>query len=157
MSEMIEKIAKQAVPEHLLDLDTLKDEVDESLGSKEKEPVKNDPRYEEFYTFHFSYKDGRGKLWEGDFTNNILTLKQQQAIGILRAKLAGGVSFDCLDPFTSEMNLIISHLTYSLSDRPAWAKDLLSMTNYTVLQAIYEEVASHEAMFFGTGNPETSG
>jgi hypothetical protein len=108
----------------------------------------NNPKAKEEYTFQFSWKDGRGKLWEGEFTDKIMSIGTRQMAGALRARFAT-VSADRLDTFTSHINMMVSHMTFSLTARPEWAKDLRELTNVDLLQALYEEVSSHEETFFG--------
>lgn len=127
----------------------LKEEIDEAT-----ETTENDEKYKERYTFQFKWKDGRGKVWKGSFTNKILTIAEQQAVGILRAKLGGGMPSNTIDAFTNEINLMIAHMTYSLDDVPEWAKDLRKLQSVELLQQIYLEVASHEATFFGSSSIE---
>jgi len=138
---------------HLVDASTddLKEEV-----QQDTEPKKEDPKQKEKYGFDFKWKDGRGKLWEGHFVNKILSIAEQQSVGITRAKLAGGMPTSTIDPLTAEINLIISHLTFSLEDKPDWAKDLRKLNNIELLQNLYQEVADHEAMFFGYNDTETN-
>jgi hypothetical protein len=62
-----------------------------------------------------------------------------------------------LDPLTAEINHILTHMTQSLIERPDWAKDMLSLTNYEVLQALYLEVDSHESRFHGRKALKDSG
>ena len=149
--ETVEKITRMAVPEHLIEATTeeLKAEVDSAVNEEKKEIDLDDPKLQEEYVFAFSWKDGRGKLWKGQFCNKILDVSEMQAVGVLRAKLSGGIDFGALDPLTSELNLMISHLTYSLTEKPEWAKDLRKLKDISLLQELYGEVASHEATFFG--------
>lgn len=117
---------------------------------EEKKPEVDSAKMKEEYAFAFKWKDGRGKTWEGPFVNEILTIAKQQAVGVLRAKLGDGLPISSLDPFTNEINLMISHMTFSLKEKPDWAKDLRALHDVSLIQAIYEEVASHEATFFGS-------
>lgn len=108
----------------------------------------NDPKAKEEYTFPFKWTDGRGKLWEGEFTDKILSIGVRQLSGALRARLSS-VPFNQLDGFTAHINMMIAHMTFSLVKRPDWAKDLRELHNVDLIQALYDEVASHEATFFG--------
>lgn len=128
----------------------LKASVEQAVKPEEEaKPAGEDPRQKDEYSFDLEYIDGRNNAWKGRFTNKILTIRERQLSGIMRARLAGGVPAESLDPLTAELNLIISHLTFSLTARPDWAKDLQSLNDIQLLQAIYTEVASHEAGFFG--------
>lgn len=121
----------------------------------EKKPNPKDNRE---YPFVFSHTDGHGKVWKGNFTNKVLTIRDRQSVGVLRARLASGVPVVALDDMTQEINLMIAHLTFSLTERPDWAKDLQSLDDIRLLQELYLEVASHEAHFLGYGkDKEASG
>lgn len=157
MSEdTMDKIKKNSIPKHLIEASTeeLKNEVNKSILNKEPEINIDDPKFQEEYSFEFNWKDGRNKIWSGHFVNKILSISELQAVGVLRAKLSGGLDFASLDPLTSEINLMVSHLSYSLIEKPKWAEDLRSLLDVSLLQEIYGEVASHEATFFGYKNPE---
>jgi hypothetical protein len=96
----------------------------------------------------------------GDFTNKVLTIRERQMLGVMRARLSGGMTYDALDPLTNEINYMVAHLAFSLGDekdRPEWARDLRDTENVALLQALYAEVASHEAMFFGWGTASATG
>lgn len=155
------------------DADELKTEIDAELSPEEEGPSEGDPskeavaaqapvdpreelRRKEVYTFPFDWQpklqsgepNPKSKRWKGQFTNKVLGIKERQAVGILRAKLSGGLPFDSLDPLTNEINLMVAHLTYSLTEKPEWLK-LSDMKDYRVLQEIFGEVALHEATFLG--------
>ncbi len=67
----------------------------------------------------------------------------------LRARLAGGLPFESLDPLAVERNLIVAHLSYCLvGTKPEWLNDIGAIHDLRILQEIYMEVASHEAIFF---------
>jgi hypothetical protein len=70
----------------------------------------------------------------------------------MRARLAGGLPQESLDPLTREINLMVSHLAFSLVEKPVWAEELRDLDDVRLLQAIYEEVLSHEASFHGYGS-----
>jgi hypothetical protein len=147
-------LVERLKPTHL-DPDDLKDQIKEKSGTVDK--AVDDPKGLETYTFQFRWVDGRGQIWEGEFTNKILSIGERQQAGVLRAMLGRGVGPGQLDEFTNEINMIMGHLTYSLAEKkPDWAKDLTALQNPRLLQAIYEEVASHEATFFGL-NQTTGG
>lgn len=113
------------------------------------EPKGPNPRHERVYTFDFVWKDGRGKKWEGTFQNQILSISDRQLVGIMRARMGSNAPVEALDALTRELNLMISHMSFSLIERPDWAKDLRALQDVRLLQALYTEVAEHEATFFG--------
>jgi hypothetical protein len=151
MTSLTETLA----PKHLVDLpesdEKLREEIENQVEPSKKAVVDraNDPRNEENYTFTLSHRDGRGKLWEGTFTTKILSLAERQMVGVLRARYQGGTMLEALDASTADLNLKISHLSYSLTQYPQWAKALRDLKDPGIIDAIYAEVASHEAFFLG--------
>lgn len=136
---------------HLQTPEELRDEVNKSeeLVKKEVAEAKAiaDPRSKRVYEFPFKYSLGT-RLLEGEFQNTVPDMKTSRMIGLMRAHLGGGVAYERLDPFSQELFLMVAHLSYSLTKKPAWADDLLAL-DHTVLQALYSEVAVHEATFRG--------
>jgi len=134
-------------PPHLQEL---KKDIAEKQKPKKVEPDPiEDPRAKREYPFHFSWTDGSGKVWEGSFTNRILSIRDRQNVGVMRSRLQAGVPVESLDELTYEINLMVAHMSYSIVKCPDWAEDLLSLTDVRLLQAIYEEVIAHEAFFLG--------
>jgi hypothetical protein len=132
------------------DTEVLKEAAEAVLQPIEKGPEeKADPRDAKVWTFNFVWTDGRRKTHEGVFTNRILTIGQQQQVAILEAKLCGGMPFESIDQATRSINHAIAHMTYSLTSTPPWARDLRKVEDPMLVIAIYQEVASHEARFFG--------
>lgn len=145
-----------ALPENPGDL---KKQVTESLETKqeEKQDAELDPRAHKEYPFDFEWTDGRKKVWKGKFKNRILDIGDRQAVGVLRARMGANVPSDSLDPLTQEINLMLAHMTFSLIERPEWAKDLRSLTDVRLLQELYSEVLAHEGTFLGYGSTEEAG
>ncbi len=127
----IESEAEAPTPEKLLDA---KDDVD--------------PKSKREYTFPLHLENNQG-TFSGSFTTKILTAGDKEMVGVMRTRLANGLAYDALDPYTQEINLIIAHLTFCLVKKPAWANDLQKIEDGRILQEIYQEVASHEATFHG--------
>lgn len=135
-------------------LQELKKEVEQSVTSDSenqtsKQPEKPDPRGEREYTFQFKWANGHGKTWEGKFTNKILSIRERQLAGLLRARLAGGMPVESLDELTGDINLMLSHMAYSLIEKPKWAQDLTALEDVRLLTEIYMEVLDHEDYFLG--------
>lgn len=144
------ELTKKLEMPHLRPTNELAAEAVEAVeGAK---PRVEDSRESSEYTFDFDWKDRKGKRWTGKFTSKILTLGEQGLVGILRARLSGNVPYESLDEFTREVNFLVAHLTYALKERADWAQDLRSLNDITLLQALYAEVAKHEAIFRG-GSP----
>jgi hypothetical protein len=158
MSEAV-NLQERLTPTHLIPEteEGLREEMDEAVAKIDEVEPDTDPRDAVEYTFNLEFKDGRGKVWSGKFVNHILTIRDRQLVGMMKAKLTGGLPFESVDPLTAEINHMVTHMTQSLRDRPDWAKNLLALTNYEILQAIYMEVDSHESHFHGRPTLEESG
>lgn len=147
-----EEVARRLTPAHLQipeNTEKLKEEVQKLMEDSGESSILDDPRGQKEYTFDFKYKDGNGKIWKGRFTNKILTLRDRQGVGVVRARLAAGLPSEALDPLTAEINLMLAHMSFSLIERPEWAKDLSTLEDVRVVQALYEEVLLHEGTFHG--------
>lgn len=151
------EIQERLNPAHL-STEAIKDDLtaqDESTKEAKDAKVANDLRAQEEYTFDFKYKDARGHTWTGEFTSKILNQQERAAASIMQARLAGTVPFESLNPLARELALIRAHLAYSLVNLketgPKWAAKLDDILDPGVLQALYEEVASHEHFFLGWG------
>lgn len=116
--------------------------------------ARDDPKGHERYSFELDWTDGRGKRWLGEFTNKILSLRERQLVGVMRARFAGGMPVSSVDEMTHEINLMLAHLAFSLVEKPDWAEELRNIQNVQLLQEIYAEAASHEATFLGWGAAE---
>lgn len=134
----------------------LKKQAEAAVEAKTPEQTKEekadrDPRTKPEYPFDFEWKDGNGKVWKGKFKNTRLTIRQQQLVGVLQAQMSGNTPYNALDGLTQEINLMIAHLAFSLDEeaRPDWGKDLRDLDSIELLQALYKEVALHEAIFHG--------
>jgi len=155
-----EELRKRMRPDHLT-VEEQREEVakkaEEAKPKKEDKPNDDDPRTQRVYVFDFEWRDGTGKVWRGKFENTVPDIQTRQLIGVLRSQLGNNVPFDALDPTVREMNLVIAHLSFSLTKRPKWADDLGTLYSFELLQRIYEEVATHEAIFLGYGQTAATG
>jgi hypothetical protein len=147
-------------PDHIRDSvpsseSDLKEDVSEVTDTTPKEKgATEDLRSNREYTFKFDWKSRAGKRYTGEFTNKILSIRERQSAGIARAKFGGGMPTSSIDVVTNEINLMLSHMMYSLIDRPTWADELMELEDLRLIQEIYAEVALHEATFFGYGTTE---
>jgi len=149
---------RKLVPE---EIESLKEAISQKMDSLADDDIPekeaDDPRAKREYTFEFNWKDGRGKIWKGQFTNKVLSIRDRQLVGIMRSNLASGISPSNLDAYTGEINLMIAHLAFSLTERPKWAEDLLVLDDVRILQELYLEVANHENTFLGYGKGAAKG
>jgi hypothetical protein len=143
---------RKLVPE---EIESLKEAISQKVEDLVAEEIPETPsdtlKSQREYTFDFNWKDGRGKIWKGKFTNKVLSIRDRQLVGIMRSNLAAGISPSNLDAYTCEINLMIAHLSFSLAARPKWAEDLLVLDDVRLLQELYMEVANHESTFLGYG------
>jgi hypothetical protein len=146
-----EEIQERLNPEHLSvsEMAERAEVAQKPQDDQAKPEIKDDPRDQRSYTFQFDWKDSRGQTWKGEFTNEVLSVRQRQLVGVLRAQLANNTPAEALDTMTRELNLMIAHMTFSLTKRPQWARELSELTDIRLLQALYEEVLAHEARFLG--------
>lgn len=97
--------------------------------------------------FHVHFQSADGAVYDGDFTNKILSLGQRSVVGALQAKFADGVPYETLDYDTRRLNEMVAHLSVSLVRRPDWFKDIAGIYDVDLLQVVYAEVLTHEAEF----------
>jgi hypothetical protein len=156
----MENIADRLQPKHLVNLipddtEELKKQIeaDSPAGDPAKIPAPENPeklaKSQKEYTFTLNWTDGRGKTWAGKFTSRILSIRDRARVGLMRARLNGGLPVESIDAYTAEINFMVANLAFCLAEKPEWANDLMSLDNVELLQALYKEVASHEATFFG--------
>lgn len=128
----------------------LKKELDGQGKSPEEAAAELDePRLKKEWTFRFSYEDGAGRKWEGEFTNKILTINDVNRVGAIRAGSCNYAPVLSLDMATLANSEQLAHLTVSLIKRPQWAADLGELLDPEVLNRLYQEVSSHEEIFRG--------
>lgn len=149
--EIVDKLTPKHIQEEIpASTAELKAEIEAATSPESK---KEDPSIElkrhSKYPFDFSWTSSNGTVWEGHFVNKILSIADRQNMGLTMARFGGGMPVESIDVLTNEINIIVSHMMYSLVECPDWAKDLRSLDDIALIQAIYEEVASHEATFFG--------
>lgn len=133
------------------DIDELKESVEGSvITAQAPEPA---PPDEESWTFSFAHADVRGAVWTGQFTNEILDLERQGYVAVMRSRLQGGQPFESIDPSIADLNMAIAHMSYSLKERPAWAKNLLKIRDPEVVVKLWAKVRAHEDRYFR--RPET--
>lgn len=152
MSNKAPDIIERLTPKHLQEEmpktaeEIKKDIQQEASGEKQ---AKRDPKMDKHYAFSINWEDGQGHLWKGDFVNKILSIRERQMVGVMRARLGNALPADALDPLTQEINLMVAHLSFSLEEKPEWAEDLFTLEHIALLQTIYMEVMAHEGMFLG--------
>ena len=106
------------------------------------------------HEFDLDYTDQRGYHWTGHFKSHILNIKERAAVGLTRSRLTANTPAQVVDAATLNLLEMQAHLAVALDDAPEWAADLGELYDVGVVAAIYREVASHEARFWGTDNGE---
>lgn len=103
------------------------------------------------YPFHFRYQTPRGHIYEGEFTNNILTNDQKFQLQEIVSRLFGGAPFDSIDGLARYTATCFAHISISLDieHRSEWAKDFGQLVDDDVILEIHKEVSSHEETFRG--------
>jgi hypothetical protein len=131
----------------------------EMEGTEKGELAGGDPRLQETYEFDFRFETPRGEVFAGRFRNHILTIKEWGIVASLRSQFVGGAPWDSLDPSTQVTAEMLCHLVQSLENLEdvGWAKQLSQLRGATVLEALYEEVSGHEAIFSGRQAPDGGG
>lgn len=109
------------------------------------------PEREREYTFDFHFADGNGRAWDGKFTNRILTIGQKMEVGVIRGRRQAGVPLESMPLRTMELLHIVGWMEESLVVRPEWAKDLLTLDDEDLVEALWNVVARHERIFHGRG------
>jgi hypothetical protein len=150
MSVTKEEFEKRIEADHLAPEEEMKEDLERDVkGIKRAGLDPDDPMAQRQYTFQLEYFDKLKKRWAGQFTTKILSIRERQLVGALRSRMSGGSSMESLDALTIEINLMLAHLAYSLTERPDWAKELGELEDIGIVQAVYAEVAAHEARFLG--------
>ena len=108
------------------------------------------------YEFELDYKCVRGRVWKGAFKCHVLTIRERAQVGLIRSQMAAGMAPLSMDGSTIDLLEMQAHLAVALDEAPEWASDLGGLHDPSVLGAIYKEVASHEARFWGADSNEDS-
>ena len=147
-------LAEKLSMTHLADVsdEELKDQIVEATpdaaNSTEKD-VDDDPRTKERYPFSFSYRDDRGNEWKGSFVSQILSIQDRGRVGVLESTFNAGQPYESSPPLMRDIHAAIAHMTFSLAERPSWAKNLRNLKDPAVVFALFQEVAAHEMKFLG--------
>lgn len=150
-------IDETLTPAHLTPIADLKKQASERIEQQALTP-EDEQRLamkQREYTFRFRYPadEKQPAQYEGTFTSKILSVRDRQQVGVMRAQLNGGIPLSSLDGLTNQINATLAHLAYQLDDTkkdfPEWAKDLRSLYDANVIFALYEEVERHERTFLG--------
>jgi hypothetical protein len=128
-----------------------------SAGDPETEGANTKDKPE--FTFNFRHETPGGRVYEGTFTNHVLTNTQRAQVSVVGARMRQGMPFESLDPVANMWIERMAHMAISLpqDERPEWAEDLGALYDDDVVNALYKEVSSHEDTFFGRGKDKEEG
>lgn len=112
---------------------------------------------QEVATFPFSWTSGTGEVFEGDFSNHILSVEDIGTVGRAVAQLNGGMPYESIPPLHRDLHDRLGHLLVSLKSRPEWAKHLVKLKHSEIIYALYRVVETHEGIFRGRFTPEEAG
>jgi len=103
------------------------------------------------FSFRLRHETNRGRVYEGNFTNRILSNGQRLQVKALAARYRDNAPISSIDRAAFAFSEALAHVSVSLDpeDLPAWAEDLEALFDESVIYALYEEVAQHEAIFHG--------
>ena len=107
------------------------------------------------YSFKLNYLDQRGYFWEGLFDCHVLTVRERVSLGLTRARMMSGVPLQSIDQATLNILEMQAHIAVVIEKGPKWLAKLADFHEVGVLTAIYREVASYEARFWGAVNEST--
>lgn len=110
-----------------------------------------DPRDSEEYSFYFEHVNRRGEVYEGRFTNRILTLEQTQQVHVLKARMLQSMPASALSDEIAATTQILAHMSISLDHKVEWAKDLRSLRDPSVVWKLWAKVEDHESHYFRLG------
>ena len=111
-------------------------------------PREADPRDSEEYTFYFEYANKRGQVFEGRFTNRILTLEQTQQVHVLKARMLQSLPTSAVSDDILATTQILAHMSISLDHKVEWAKDLRALRDPSVIWKLWAKVEDHESRYF---------
>lgn len=100
-------------------------------------------------SLHVSYTDSRGKVYDADFTNTILTISQRIAVDVARARMSQGVTPEAMGPRPYGLLFALCWMQTSITAGPDWIKKLGDSTEENLVEALWTEVSRHEDTFFG--------
>jgi len=124
----------------------------ESLAGHKADKLGADGLIGPEHEFELEHVDQRGRAWRGHFKCHILSIRERSQVGLTRSHMAAGMVPTGLDASTIDLLEMQAHLAVALDSAPEWANDLGGLHDITVLAAIYKEVASHEARFWGSND-----
>lgn len=106
---------------------------------------------------HVAYTAPNGNVYEGDITNNILTIAQKISVDVARARMAGGLQPEAMTDRYFNLLYAICWLKVSVTAGPPWAINLADSTDEDLVGAIWQQVLRHEDRFCGRKGSQKAG
>lgn len=103
-----------------------------------------------------------GRRYQGQFTTRKMSIRDMGQLGVRTSQLCGGLHYDPttpgqgLDATTYHINQMIAQLEVSIVKAPEWF-NLDTITDLSVLSAVYQEVADFETSFPRSGKAGGAG
>lgn len=119
----------------------------------------SDPRDKKVWWFDFAWVDARGKVWTGRFKSKIRTTAERLRSSTMFSALIGGFPLESIKPIDRLLANAVAFMEYSLDrkESPDWAKNMLGIEDPNLVLALWKEAASHEAVYFRTGEGPVAG
>jgi hypothetical protein len=111
-----------------------------------------DPLSQRTAVLHVSYTNDRGERFDGQFTNQILTIGQRMAVEAARARMSGGVSPDAMSLRYFGLMMAMCWIKVSVTAGPEWIKNLSDSYDEGLVEAVWEQIDRHENTFCGRAN-----
>ena len=124
------------------------EELVDSVRRSDRTKNEPDPRDSEEYSFYFEHVNKRGEVFEGRFTNRILTLEQTQQVHVLKARMLQSMPMSAISDEILATTQVLAHMSISLEHKVEWAKDLRSLRDPGVLWKLWAKVEDHESRYF---------
>jgi hypothetical protein len=124
------------------------EELVDAVRKGDKNKDEPDPRDSEEYSFYFEYVNKRGEVFEGRFTNRILTLEQTQQVHVLKARMLQSTSMTAISDDILATTQVLAHMSISLEHKVEWAKDLRALRDPGVVWKLWAKVEDHESRYF---------
>lgn len=129
----------------------------EKTATDEEATITGNPRFRRRYEFDIEYTAANGEQFNGTFVNKVLNFEDQANVGAMRSAMQQGLPIESFDEVTVTRNAKIAHMTYSLVERPDWAKSLGKLDCANLLDLLWKEVQDHESTFHGPRVEEAAG
>lgn len=102
------------------------------------------------WNLHVYYRDMNGMIWAGDITAKRLNNRDIMQVGVLSARLAGGMALASLDENTQRLVQMMAYIAIAIKKAPAWWQPE-DMYDNNVVAAVYNYLSEKELTFRSGG------